>query len=297
MFAAKFQMFARDCGWDSARARTQLCLTLQGDAGIFTTALLKREPDITYEALMEKLERHFGVQELPEMAQMEFSYARQAPEETCSKWASRLLMLASQAYPDMSDEHVQGLAVMRFCQGLADREAGKHALTSLPKHVQAAVELVKRYQLSHRAIFGKTRKDARSISHSIEEERVRKVSVPPTPPPAQPVEKRVTTLEDSVGLVRKQLDGLASKQGTIEASLQSLAESMKKLTASPGRFRGRSPARGNPSPARSDLCFSCGKKGHFQRDCPERLTKPSVSFVMDQGNYPGSEEEVQPRPL
>lgn len=299
-FIAKFKLYASESGWDSKQSRNYLSWALDGDASIYMATLLEREPGTTYEVLVGKLEKRFTSRELPEVSQMQFSYARQIPEEDIVEWAARLSTLASQAFPDLPEHYIQRQVVMRFCQGSADKEAGQHALNSRPRTVEEAVDLVKWFQHSHKAIYLKPRKEVRQVSQSIEVSTVQKPILPPTPPAQGGLEKRVASLEGKMDSVIQLVESLKTSLaviGPLQTTLQSLVESVRKSQASPARFRGRaSPAQGNFSPGRNMACYQCGNLGHFKLECPERSPGLKVSFVSeDPGNDSGSTEEVQPR--
>ena len=310
-FIAKFRLFADESHWDMSQRKNHLCWALDGEASKYTAMILEREPYITYSVLAEKLEKRFTKRELPEVSQMHFTYARQAPDESIVRWADRLMSLALQAFPDLPESYVQKQVVMRFCQGSSDKDAGQHALNSRPQTIEQAIEEFKWFQHSHRAIFGKSfRKEVKQTSLSdapYQEQVVCQVNAPPTKPAPVSLDKRVSALESNLDVVLRQLDSInttvqgltasfvqleslqVSVQG-LKGSLQDLTEA-KKLQASPARARSFSPARG-----RSNVCYGCGKLGHFRRECPEGSTDKSVSFMCeDEGNGRGSEREAENR--
>ena len=91
-FIHHFKLLARESGWDPACCKSKLCLTLKDDAGIYAMQLIKNEPNISYEYLVARLQRHFiTMHELQELLQMELSYARQPPKENLLQWADRVI--------------------------------------------------------------------------------------------------------------------------------------------------------------------------------------------------------------
>lgn len=81
--------------------------------------------------------------------------AHQKVTEKLEDWADRLLSLAMKAFLEIPEEHIYSQAVWRFCQGCCDEEAGQHAAISRPKSMEEAVNKVKWYQHTTKAIFGK----------------------------------------------------------------------------------------------------------------------------------------------
>nr|XP_054775547.1 uncharacterized protein LOC129284057 [Lytechinus pictus] len=181
-FIAKFQLYAQESQWNLRQCKNNLCYTLEGEASKFVASILERDSNVPYRDLVKKLEKRFAMRELPEVSQMKFTYARQAPEEPVEQWADRLLSLAYQAFPELPEKHVQSQAVMRFCQGSSDKEAGQHALYSRPNTLEEAVDLFKWFQHTHRAIYGKPRKEIKQVSfqgQSYHRPTNHTVSVPP----------------------------------------------------------------------------------------------------------------------
>lgn len=111
---------------------------------------------------MRKLEKRFGFKELPETAQVQFQNARQALEESLEDWADRVLSLATKAFRGLPDEHMYQQAILRLCQGAADKEAGSYASNVRPQTMEDAVDKIRWYQHNHQAIYGRgNRKDVR----------------------------------------------------------------------------------------------------------------------------------------
>ena len=121
---------------------------------------MKRNPDIDYFDLVAKLDKRFGNQDLPETARLKFQEARQKMDESIFEWADRVLALAIMAYEALPDSSINnivivlGLAIVRFCQGCIDKEAGLTVANSNPVDLEQALHRVQAFQHHKKAIFG-----------------------------------------------------------------------------------------------------------------------------------------------
>ena len=85
---------------------------------------------MTFEQLGINLAKRFGFRELPETALVIFNNAMQMSGESLDNWADRVLTLASKAFWLLPEEYLSQQAILKFCQGSLDREAGDKSLTS-----------------------------------------------------------------------------------------------------------------------------------------------------------------------
>ncbi len=81
-FLMKFSMFADSQKWSSQERKTNLCWCLEDKAGEYFARLVQREPEIDYFDILARMESRFDMKELPESAQVYFSYASQLAGET-----------------------------------------------------------------------------------------------------------------------------------------------------------------------------------------------------------------------
>jgi hypothetical protein len=135
-FYAKFSRYAEVSEWTEGECRDQLCWCLDGKASEYYALLVERNHDMAYMDLIRKLEKRFGFRELPETAQVQFNNARQTPEELLEDWVDRVLSLATRAFRELPEKHMYHQAVVRLCQGTADKEAGIYASNIRPKNVR-----------------------------------------------------------------------------------------------------------------------------------------------------------------
>ena len=84
---------------------------------------MERNEHLTYRRLMCRLEKRFGIKELAETAQARLQQATQASGESLKGCADRILTLATKAFKRLQEHYSSKQAVIRFCEGLLDREA------------------------------------------------------------------------------------------------------------------------------------------------------------------------------
>jgi hypothetical protein len=116
---------------------------------------MDRDPDLDYDQLIEKMERRFGYQELPETAMIKFSNAGQEKNELLDEWADRILTLATKAFRNLPDEHMNSQAILRFCHGLNDKAAGESAANMRPRTMDDAIDKVKWAKYTRGLVYNK----------------------------------------------------------------------------------------------------------------------------------------------
>jgi len=97
-----------------------------------------------------------AMENFAETLQMQFLGARQKSGESIEDWTDRILSLATKAFRDLPDEHMYQQAILRLCQGCIDKEAGKNAATSRPLSIEDAVDKMKWYQHTVKAMYGQS---------------------------------------------------------------------------------------------------------------------------------------------
>ncbi|MES9883358.1 MAG: helix-hairpin-helix domain-containing protein [Sedimenticola sp.] len=281
-FYAKFSKYAEVQGWSENECKDYLCWCLEGKASEFYALLIERNTKIDFFDLATKLEKRFGFKDLPETAHIQFMQARQLPQESLDEWADKVLTLATRAFQSLPDEHMYQQAVMRFCQGSMDKEAGQHAANLRPKTIEEAIDRIRWFQHTNQAIYGRqSRREIKYISSDSEVEN-------------SPVRVRVATQAKA---------SMESRMTIVESQLSDINKNVEKLVAgfqkcvSMGSTPRRSYSR-SPSPTRSSNCYKCGGIGHFKRDCPANDTankaalSKTVTFKEESLNGRGSTNEA-----
>ena len=98
-----------------------LCWSLKDKAAEFC-ALVSETSSLSYNQLLNKLERRFGDTELQADALVKFQKSAQSAGEELEDWADRVQMLTAKAFNGLPETYANNRIVMQFCQGLADKE-------------------------------------------------------------------------------------------------------------------------------------------------------------------------------
>lgn len=160
-FIFKFSRYAEMCQWSNEDKLCALCLTLEGKALDYYVILHNSGEVQSYASLYDKLEARFGDQISPEAAQGQFYQAFQNPGESLDDFADRLRALADKAFQGVCAQFITSQVISRFCHGLLDQQAGFHVYMHDPSTVEQAKLLVRKYQQSHEAIFGRSKRSER----------------------------------------------------------------------------------------------------------------------------------------
>ena len=171
---------------------------------------MERNEHLTYRRLMCRLEKRFGIKELAETAQARFRQATQASGESLEDWADRILTLATKAFKMLPEHYSSKQAVIRFCEGLLDREAGLRVGMDKPANIEQAINSIRWYQHLQQSVYGKSskrdqRKQEEVYVKAAQETRVENESLD------EQSSSRISALEAAMARLQESFDALSSK--------------------------------------------------------------------------------------
>ena len=146
LFKQKFESYATAAGWTDEKKTDMLIWGLKGKAADFYVLLCNMNEDLSYKHLISEFGKRFKREELPETLQARFQNECQEEGETLRDWADRILTLAAKAYKDLPEAWIRRHAIIRFCMGCLDLEAGQHACTQQPKSFVEAMDKMEWFQ-------------------------------------------------------------------------------------------------------------------------------------------------------
>ncbi|KAH3853158.1 hypothetical protein DPMN_095680 [Dreissena polymorpha] len=144
-FRNKFEQYARMNNWSEAESAVCLGWCQTGKAVDFNAVLAEGRGTVSYTDLVQRLQERFGAMELPATAQGRFQVTHQETGESLDDWSDRVLTLVTNALRDLPPTYATEQAVARFCQGLTDKEAGKHVSLQIPVSMRDAINSIKMY--------------------------------------------------------------------------------------------------------------------------------------------------------
>ena len=209
-FKQKFTLYPTASEWTSEECLNCLCWCLTDKAADFYAILMERNEHLTYRRLMCRLEKRFGIKELAETAQARFRLATQASGESLEDWADRILTLATKAFKRLPEHYSSKQAVIRFCEGLLDREAGLRVGMDKPANMEQAINSIRWYQHLQQSVYGKSnkrdqRKQEEVYVKAAQETRVQNESLD------EQSSSRISALEAAMTRLQESFDALSSK--------------------------------------------------------------------------------------
>ncbi|KAH3841276.1 hypothetical protein DPMN_114735 [Dreissena polymorpha] len=181
-------------------------------------------------------------------------------------------------------------AVLRFCHGCSNKEAGEMAANARPSTMEAAVDKVKWAVHTHTAVHGRAKRDVRQTSvqdisqgcsvYAVKEESQSQTGQS-TLTRFGGCEKRLDTIEQQISQLKISIDTILKRLAYIQ------------------------PRSASPSPNRLPptlKCFNC-EENHYIKDCPYRTSDKGKRVQLVEGmeeneehfNSSGSDKEGEAR--
>ena len=137
----------------------------------------------------------------------DYSSKQPRPPERLEDWADRIMTLATRAFKDLPEQYSNSQAVVRFCQGLTDKEASHHVCMQEPKSMEQALNGIKWYQYVHQSIYTENRRDGQSHEYD-EPANIYQVSETPTREGAEAfsTSPQLTNLQEEIRGIKSGLD-------------------------------------------------------------------------------------------
>jgi hypothetical protein len=186
------------------------------------------------------------------------------PARLREDWADLVLSLATRAFRDLPETHMYQQAVVRLCQGAADKEAESYASNIWPKNIEEAIDKMQWYQHNYQAIFGRNlRRQMKQVSPGPHYGGKARVCVIGADRVAEKSLKK--KMGEVLSAQRKEMSVIKSNLAALSTQMAAMMEEVKKNHID----RYRAPSR-SPSPRKEDKqgCYHCGVMGHFKRECP-----------------------------
>lgn len=186
--------------------------------------------------------------------------------------------MKTKAFKTLSEHYSSKQAVVRFCEGLLDREAGLRVGMDKPANIEQAINSVRWYQHLQQSVYGKSskreqRKQEEVYVKAVQETRVQSESLD------EQSSSRISSLEAAMARLQKSFDAMSSKMTQQQKKPVGQASSSTWYKR-PGTLK--------------QACYRCGEIGHFRRDCPNKQGKQESGQQHLNGRGPGP--KVDPRP-
>ena len=244
-FKLKFQKYADAYDWTEEDCLNCLCWALTGKAADFYALLIEQNKHSPFRSLMQRLEKRFGITELPEEAQVRFFKAAQEYDESLEDWSDRVMMLASRAFKELPSSYATQQSVLRFCFGLYDKKVAMHVSMKRPKTMEEALDVVRWYNHVNSTIGSLSRSSRENIC-----------------------------LEDvpAVYAVTRQDPEVSPESSDLSAVVLQLVDEVRVLTDEVKKLKSGCQCQrktGGRKNERKNACWTCGSESHLKSGCPK----------------------------
>jgi hypothetical protein len=285
-FIRQFEAIALTAHWNQEEKLHYLLVSLKEEAAEYAFDL---EDEILgdYDALVHELSLRFRITHTRESSQQTFYNRKIKPNETLREYAADLKRLILRAFPrGISPDVREDMTLKQFFDGLHDEDARFHVKSlQHPRNVDEAVGLVQQYY-NYCTKKGQTARSRPSGQLPRVEEQPRNRGSgrynPVTRLNCTTAADDITGQADSIRTVKELIGGNIKKQSKPATELEQLTQKQEALTSTledlSKQFKmflglqNQSRRPFNNQKPHEWLCFSCGTKGHFARECPMRFS-------------------------
>jgi hypothetical protein len=150
-------MYAERCKWSNGEKLDALSWTLEGKALDYRVILhiaVKCNRNLLY-----TIHLRVGLVTKSQQRQLKgnFHQAFHSSGESVDDFTDKLCALADKAFQGVFAQFITSHCISRFCHGLLDHQAGFYINMNDPSSVEQAKLVVRKYQQSHKAIFGRSK--------------------------------------------------------------------------------------------------------------------------------------------
>jgi len=143
-------------GWSEETKASVLCLSLRGDA----LAVLQATPmseRTNFTELVKRLEMRFGHRHMDQLYRSQLRNRTQRPNESLQEFEADIARLVRSAYPSVSDDVYESLAVDKFLDGLRDPETQQAVKLARPKTLSDALTQALEFEAVKQSVRGSAR--------------------------------------------------------------------------------------------------------------------------------------------
>lgn len=151
-----FETAAMVHGWSSETKASVLCLSLRGEAlGVLQTIPLSERHN--YNELVKKLEVRFGHQHMDQLYRSQLRNRAQKHNESLQEFEADIARLVRKAYPSVTDDVSESLAVDKFLDGLREPETQQAVKLARPKTLSDALTQALEFEAVKQSVRGQAR--------------------------------------------------------------------------------------------------------------------------------------------
>lgn len=157
-----FETAAMVHGWSEETKASVLSLSLRGDALTVLQAMPMSERR-HFAELVRRLEMRFGHRHMDQLYRSQLRNRSQKPNESLQEFEADVARLVRHAYPSVSDDVSESLAVDRFLDGLRDPETQQAVKLARPKTLSDALTQAMEFEAVRQSVRGQARVRAADV--------------------------------------------------------------------------------------------------------------------------------------